>query len=433
MAAALQSLARMRAFALVMLSAAPAAADALDETRGGALHDRVDPVVVYEAADLHTSWRIDATLASRAVTSSGEADVETTASVGAELAVSNDECDLLALGGHLDATVGGSVPVSAQQSTSVCPLSGTMLLRFDNLVQWDVRPSLLARPRMRPDASRGNTFAVTMGAEGPVFNDPGPLTLLPTPPPEYLTFVQTTMTVALGWTAGDFAGGDATVGAVSAFVTYHREREDDVPLEVDVMAVEMLGTTPASDGDRDPGNDGMAMLARIDAVRWRGAHWRGLRIGGAIGVGFVSAGVGALEPHHDTLVVVAEPALTVERDLDDELTVRAGAERTHWARYDGHAVIDDRATLGLTRRAGRLRLRAEGFVAKSYLIAADDRITRVLTGGLTCVAETDLGDHAVMRVRTDLGRGFYASGATLDRPRLAGEVLATIDLYAGNR
>lgn len=415
----------MRAFVTggLLLVTTPALADERTDTRVGALHDRVDPVVSWGLADLDLGWRLDGALASRSSAAGGRADTEGTASLGAEVAWSSEACDAFRTGGQVDVTVGGGAPVSAQQWTSVCPLGDEMMtMQLDNLVQWDVVPSLLARPRLRPTASRVETFSVTLGATLDDVEGPG-----------YLSFVETTMGISMGWVQGDFVHADTSVSATMAMIGYHVDREDgDVPYDLDVISIDVANALPGDNIDGDPNNDRLAMLARLDAVRWSGSQYLGLRIDGALGVGLLDVSVDAAHPQRDTLVTVAEAELAVERDLDEQLTLRAYAGRTHWPVFDARAVIDDRASLALTRHAGRVRLRAEGFAAMSYLIAADHEITRSATGGLTCIAETDLGAHAVMRVRSDVGRGFYAAGATLDQPRVAGEVLATIDIHTGN-
>ncbi len=406
-----------------------------DDTQSYALHERLEEPELVEigTADVDFHWRLDASLAQRASAIRGDAVAESSAAVGGEIALSVDECDLLRVGGQLDGTLRRDDPFAAQQWASVCPLAGELTMQLEHLLEWDVRPRLLAKPRLQPEAaSRRETFSVSIDPRSMRMNEPGPLTLLPDPPAEYMTYGETTMTISMGWTAG---ADDVlpTVTADMMFVGYLRERDDDVPLDVDFVGMEMLGAFVDDDGNRDPDDDGMVMAARLDLVRWSGVYWRGLRLSGRYGVGLVDADVGVLEPHHDTHVTVSEPALAVERDLDDEVTLRAAAERSHWAMWNGLAVIDDRLTLGFSRDGERLRLRAEGFAAQSYLIDGDDDITTAITGGGSAVAEADLGDHAVVRVRSDFGRGFYAAGATLDEPRWAGEILATVDLHAGTR
>ena len=77
--------------------------------------------------------------------------------------------------------------------------------------------------------------------------------------------------------------------------------------------------------------------------------------------------------------------------------------------------------------------RAELFGARSHRLTLGGGLATASTGGSSALIETDVGRHAVFRIRSDVGRGFYAAGATLDEPRWAAETLATLSLGAGNR
>jgi hypothetical protein len=129
-------------------------------------------------------------------------------------------------------------------------------------------------------------------------------------------------------------------------------------------------------------------------------------------------------------VFALDAAASVE--LDAGATWRLGVDRGHWALWDGRLVIDDRVSAGARGTLGRVRARADAFVARDHLVALDG-VTAAATGGVTALAEADLNRFTTARLRADAGRGFYASGASLGAPRWGAEVLATLTVHAGTR
>src|SRR5690349_15205467 len=139
----------MRWIALLVLTPALASADGLD-TREGALRETAyEPVYDVTAADLRFSWRTDAVGATSTIRQGDASVTEATASLGAEIAISHEACDLFVAGGQADVR-SGETPLSFQQWTSFCPLSGDIKIALANRLAWDVRARLLAPPRQRP-------------------------------------------------------------------------------------------------------------------------------------------------------------------------------------------------------------------------------------------------------------------------------------------
>jgi len=404
-----------------------AAADPAD-TREAALRE---PAVEVAAADLRTSWRVDAIGATESVAAGGELTSLATASVGGEVAVSHEACDIVVAGGQADLRTGDQ-PLSFQQWASLCPLAGILRLELDHRLAWDVRPRLLAPPRLRPGASRRETIGIEMVGATERWNDPGPLSLAP-PPAEYTMAVYARMDVGFGWLAGAGAPLDLQAKADMRGFGFRRERDDgSTPLEVWVFAAKADILTRD-----DVMSANLGAAARFDAVEVTGARAAGLRWGGRLGVGmgFVSGGEGARARVASVLTGLGE--LSVERDVvrkpDDLLTVRGTAGRDAWPLWDGRLVVDDRVTAEVAIHKRRLSLRSQLALARSHLVAVDGTVTDGTTGGLTQIADLTVTRHLTLRSRTEVGVSAYAPGATADAPGRAVETTLTAVLHAGSR
>jgi hypothetical protein len=424
----------MRApLAALLLAAIPgtAAADTLAVTREAALHEDVPAQVDVVPAALRLSWRMDAALSSVTATVDEDTATAGVAGVEAELALSHGPDDLIVVGGQLGAGVGDTAPMSAQQWAQLALFRGDIDYTIGHHLEWDVRPTLLAPPRMRADLNRRETVTVSFHALSARTNPRGPLDLVDETP-EYLRFGWMDTRVTIDWTAGDDALlGATSVGAGMGMIGYARERDDGGdPLEVWIFhsGAEML-----MPGEPDATT---VMQMYFDLFRVAGARVGDFRV--AARAGFAAHSLLRADPEDPqaepeyTDAITLEPAVAVERDFD-EATVRLAAERSHWGHWTGSAIIDDRLSFALTAPIGRFRTRAELFGARSHRLTLGGGLAAATTGGSSALIETDVGRHAVFRVRSDVGRGFYATGATLDEPRWAAETLATLSLGAGNR
>lgn len=418
----------MRALLLaVLVLPASATAEPLATTREAAVVDGIEPAeVTLRPARLHLGWRAGATFAGSSI-GAGSAGAD------AEAALSHGPHDLVVVGGAVDLRT-GDAPLAAQQWGTIALLRGDTDYAISHHLAWDVRPTLLARPELRPGLNRRETVTIDFVGLRARLNDPGPLALVD-PPDERLLFAKMQTRVGIGWTTGDVATmSDARVGADVGFIGYRRERWDDgEPLEVWVFAVDVDARFSEVEGEGD------LMSMRFDPVRVSGARIGGARVAAHAGVGLHSMLGGTVEAPVMTDVVTIEPGVSIEDDLGGA-TYRLTAERAHWGLWYGALVVDDRLTLSGERTTGRVRLRFETFAARSHRVSLGGAIDRATTGGVVTLAETDVGRHAVLRVRSDLGRGFYAAeaepaavGAALAEPRWAAEVLATLSLRAGNR
>jgi hypothetical protein len=415
----------------LLLTPALAAADGAWETREGSLRETAyQPVYDVTRADLRFTWRADA-IGATATTMQGDASVtEATASVGAELAISHEACDLLVAGGQADVR-SGETPLSFQQWASFCPLSGDLRIAFGHHLAWDVRARLLAPPRQRPGDQRRETITFEMSGFREQVNDAGPLSLAP-PPPEWLGFVAAKTELAIGWQADTPGPLDIAMSSSLYTMRYERERADHGP-PLDLWVLGMQANVLAYEDGMQTGD--MATTARMDAFRLSGARVGGMRVGADLGLamGFatdaattrlasVLAGVGGLSAERD-----------VRRGTDDIATAGISARRDVWPLWDGRVVIDDRATLGYGWRKRKLRVRGEVSGARTHLVAADGTLTTGENGGLTTVAEYDVSKHLTLRSRNELGWSVYAPGATADAPRRAVEAMVTAVVHTGTR
>jgi hypothetical protein len=421
-----------RALAItVVLSPTAAAADLVD-TREGALHETATPPLVYDVsrADLRFSWRTDAVGASATLLQKGASVTEATASLAAELAVSHEACDLFVAGAQADVRSGES-PLSFQQWASFCPVAGVIRIAFAHRLAWDVRARLLAPPRQRPGDQRRETITFEMLGAREHVNDAGPLSLAP-PPPEHLSFVASKTDLSVGWRADTPGPLDLTMQTSLYTMTFERARADNGP-PLDVSVLGMQATVLAyEDGLHD---SDMATTARMDAFQLSGARVAGLHVGADLGLAMGFASDNATPRVASILTGVA--GVSVEHDVArgeaDLSTFGATARRDVWPLWDGRVVVDDRATLGYARTRRKLRLRTDLALARTHLVAADATITSGTNGGLTTIAEYDVGRHLTLRSRNELGWSVYAPGATADAPRRAAEAMVTAVVHAGSR
>jgi hypothetical protein len=408
---------------LAVLAPAAARAEPAAETRERQLRD---PAVEYDLLPLRrVSWRLDAIAAQ--TTDLGDGTVlGGLATVGGEVAVANDVCDVVVAGGQLGVASADDGTLSAEQWLSTCPVGGDRRITYGHLLQWDTRPALLAAPQLRPRGNRRYTSTVRITTGSKRLNDQGPLVLAPSAP-EYLLIGGAEMGSAIDWADGRVAASGFSVDF--EFIGLRREPLDgSEPLELWFGAA---GTEVAMLTDLDGRGRGQIATMTLDAIRFSGIPLGGARLGGRLGLGIESVGIKEPDARAGATAIDGEAALSLDADPGG-VHVRLDAGRSHWALWDGRAVIDDRATLSISRTQGRLRLRADLFAARTHLFGLDG-LTAAASGGATAVAETDLGRHATVRIRSDLGRGFYTRNATFEDPRWGAEILATLALRAGTR
>ena len=424
----------MRALpAVLVLAAFPAtaAAQSLSVTRESALHEDVPVSVEMVPAKLHLSWRLDAALSSVTSAVDGETASAGVAGVEGEVGLAHGEDDLIVVGGQVAAGAGETAPLTAQQWAQLALFRGDIDYVLGHHLEWDVRPTLLAPPKLRADLNRRETITVKFHALSAQLNPPGPLDLVEETP-EYLRFGWMDTRITLDWAAGDTAAlGSTSVAAGMGMFGYAREREDGgVPLEVWIFHSGAEMTMP------EGGDDAISVMQMyFDVFRVSGARIGDWRV--AARAGFAAHSLyryddAAGEAIESTDAISLEPAASIERDAG-EATYKVAAERNHWAHWTGSAIIDDRLSLAVTAPLGRFRTRAEIFGARSHRLSLGGGLAAATTGGMSALIETDLGRHAIFRIRNDVGRGFYAAGATLEEPRWAAETLATLSLGAGNR
>jgi hypothetical protein len=425
----MRALPALALLAALLCSGASSAADPLAVTRESAVHEAAAPQIEMVPAKLRLSWRVDGALASVTAADDEQTTAAGTAGIEGEVALSHGEDDLIVVGGQVAAGAGDTAPLTAQQWAKLALFRGDIDYTIGHRLEWDVRPTLLAPPRLRADLNRRETIEVAFHALSMVVNDPGPLALVAVPP-EHVRFGWMDSRVTLDWTAGDPAGpGSASVASSMGMIGYAREREDGgEPLEVWVFHA---GAEMQMPEDADAAS---VMQMHFDLLRVAGARVGDFRIGGR--AGFAAHSLLRSDPAGEVVestdAMTLEPGLSIARDVGD-VTWKLAAERSHWIHWSGDAIIDDRATLSMTTPWGRFRARAELFGARSHRLALGGALAAASTGGLSTLVETDLGRHAIFRVRSDVGRGFYAAGATLEDPRWAAETLATLSLGAGNR
>lgn len=417
----------MRAALALLLVAAPAAADPLD-LREDALREGA---VEVEPADVRVTWRADAVAASTGSGTRAARAGEHTASVGAEVAVSSDDCDFVLAGGQVDARTGDGAPLAFQQWASVCPLAGAIHVGLDHHLVWDVEPSLLAPPRLRREGNRRETIGFEMGVhkERPV----DPMRLVPLPR-EYADLVTARMELGFGWVPDRPDALEVSVGARVGFVRWVREREDGgAPFDLRVIAVEMDAVMPAA-AMRAPGERAVAMAwgMKLDVARVDGVRAGGFRLGAALGFGDAALSWSDGMEGGFLDVIAGRASASIERDVG-RVTARVAAGRDLWPTWDGRAVIDDRVTASVAAELASVRGRVEVSAARVGLLALETGFDQTDVGGATVIAERDLGGHVTARARVDLGRSVYAAGATFDRPRWAAEGLVSLSVHAGTR
>lgn len=412
----------MRVALILGLLTTAAAADPLD-LRQSTLRE---PEPELSIADVRFTWRTDLIAAMR----NDGAALAQDLSASAELAVTGSDCDFVAAGGQADLQRTAEAPLALQQWASVCPLSGVARIAIDHRLVWDVRPRLLAPPRLRPDGNRSETVGVEMSLwrEKPV----NPYNRMPSPR-EYARMGATRAEITAPWSE-DGAALDLAMTVRMDAIHYTRERLDGSPpfeLHVMTIAADVMGAAePAMDvAGRTPST---ASALRFDAGRVEGVRLGGgVRLGAALGFGDAMIMYGGRTPGMvDALV--GRAGLSLERDLAG-VRARVEAGRDLWPTWDGRAVIDDRVTASAAGAIGGVRGRIALSAAAARLLTAGGTLTTTTVGGLSASGERALTGCLTARGYLEVGRSVYAAGASFEAPRWAAEGMLSLQLHAGNR
>lgn len=350
---------------LLVCVAAPGRALADAESRQAALlfHD-VDAGFA-QPRDLTWTWRLDGVLTGRRLDDSAAGGV---AAIGE---------GALAIAGIEWAVAGGlyelrsDASASAEQWASVC-LVCDVDTRVDvrHQLAWEVEPSLLASARRRPHLERRESVIFE------AMEDQKPSSL------------------GGAWFGVSTAWTPASETQIDMGVLFFRHQRGD--LEVDA------GRFTAAILDQ-------AFVLRAEPVVMRSPHLE------------ASGGVATMIDR----VTLPVASVRVRHTVGD-VTLHAGGAQDAFPMPTGEIAVEDRGELGASVESRGCSLRADAFAALTTLVAEDAMITRVRSGGVTAVAEAQLGDHASARLRADLGRGFHGE-------RWGAEILATLAVHAGNR
>jgi hypothetical protein len=400
--------------AAVIASTSIAAADGNDasDTREAAMLATFTPV---SRADLGFRWQADALAAALATSQHDDAQVGGAATVSAEAGVTAaKDCDLVAAGGQVSAR-SDEHAVAAQQWGSVCLLGGDGHIALDHRLEWDVTPRLLAAPRLRPGLQRRETIGLDIYGSTRPLHDPGSSPDSQVPVHDWIQGGQARLETQVGWSDRD-DGGDVRVLFDIVLRNFRFDHDSGPPTQVAIVAPRMEVATGAGPGA--PFAGGLAGdLARVEGYRLAG-----LRFGGRLGghLGGIAEGSGPAT--RQTLIVVGEGGVSVERDLARGVTVRLGGDRQGWADWDARYVIDDRATWSLLASRGRLHARLDVAAALEHVLSIGHR-DDVPTGGVTLAAALDLGHDLALEAHGEAGRSVYARDAALDAPRWASETL----------
>lgn len=349
------------------------------------------------------------------------------ASVGAELAISNEGCDVLVLGGQVDVRSDRD-DVAVQQWGELCPISGVFTLRLDHRLEWAVTPRLLAPPRLRAEGTWRETFgmgyAVRVGtglaADGTRYA---------------LEVADVRMAPTLSWVPGHAELFDIGVVADLSFLRFVIAPADGS--RRDVRLIEgRIEAAPMASGL-------LAMTFDLDLVRAEGWRAAGVTWGAALGVGDASLQAPAASPPgapmqpagtrvYDYVDAIAGTfALHGERNLGS-LVARVDVDRALWPTYDGRAVIEDRVTASVRGERDRWRGRLDAVAARTRVLTLDG-LTSAPRGGVSVDVEHALGAHLVARGHVEVAKSVYASGGSFAAPAWGAEASVSIGVHAGNR
>lgn len=385
--------------------------------------DTRESALLYEATPLRSdelglSWRAEALAA--ALASTGNPDLPPAggvASVSGEIAITGaGDCDAFTAGGQL-ASRSDEQRLSAQQWASVCPLGGDGFIRIDHRFEWDTTPRLLAAPRLRTGAQRRESFALDFfGSERPLR---GELSLLE--PRDWIQGGELRLELQFAWS--EARGWDELRAFMDVVLfTWRHLQSDGSTFSLAVFAPRLDVLENMSSHD-DAGVGTLAVdIGRIENVKLGPVY-----VGGRLGGRLAGMSIGRDERYRLVMAAVGEASVYVERPLVRDVTLRLAGDRRSWPTYNGGLAVDDRATLSLSARRGRLRALLELAAAKTHLLDARAR-KDVANGGLTAEASYDLGKHFVVAARSEAGKSSYAKHARFDDPKWASEtqlVLAT--------
>lgn len=362
---------------LVIVSARVATASPSDDSRQAAL---IEPAIEVEAVrpqDLAWNWRIDALLAGR---HAGDAITGDVAATG-ETTVSYQGIDWVVVGGLVD--VHDTATVSAEQWATLC-LACDHDTRVDvqHRLSWELEPGILASARRRPYPERRESVRFE------ALEDPQPAEA-----------GASASAIGGAWLEVSTAWRPEAETLVDLGGVAMRYRKADVTIDAAAFSVAAFV-------------DGAALL-RADVV-----HVQGLALGDGRRLDAAAGIAGYFER-----VVIPVGSATLEQDVGDA-TAHVTAAQDAFPMPTGEYAVEDRVALGVAM-PGRVRLRGDAFAALTTLVTPGAMHTRVRSGGLTGIAELDLGSHATARLRADAGRGFHADDWGV-------ELLATLDLHASS-
>jgi hypothetical protein len=405
---------------VLIVVAVPLRAHAADS-----VEERLDERALRDRAGVSLAgfrWGAFAQLATGAALGSGGAG-NAASGVGAEIAFSEPECDLVRIGGatRWESTLDGQGITGAptfEQWGSVCVGAAPLSFQLTNRLEWDAIPSITSSPLLfRAGRNRFDTISLHYSPFTASF---APTT--PNVPRGEFSIFDITAQADLRWAPGALVSREV---AEAVGVRYVAPRRDVHP--------ERRMTLDFFDGGGEFVTSGAvvhAWIVRVDDVAVAAR-----RVFLSAGAGIASGGAG--------------PWVDVERGRRavDVTTPRAflgativGRRVNAWVRIandvdlvpDGWVVIDRRASVGVETTAS-IAVRLEGFAALDDVYVPFEPLDRELTGGAALSVAHALGRHALLAIDGDLGRSFDMAdpSATMPRPRFGARVLAVLSLRMG--
>ncbi len=325
---------------------------------------------------------------------------------GAEVGAPGRTCDYFRGGGQGRLSFEDGWHASADQWASVCaPLQATVI-ELEHELEWDVRPSLLARLGLRPGRVRRETVRlrwapVRFSMAALKLDDPHLVHKPPggaaqgAPDGELVVFdINTEMSWL--WTSRS----QVAMHAVPDATPFGYRRDQDAPwgdardLEVRLFR---------AGGELADNAASVALwLLQLDNVKLGPLFTSG-------GIGFASAGAGAF-------------VTDTKREIDitrwrASLGVETGGERVHGALRatrdlslapDGYIVIDHRATASGVVELGATRLALDATIARDEVRVPPSLRTRATVGGAALSLVRDLDRHLRASLQVEVARSFYA-------------------------
>jgi hypothetical protein len=368
--------------------------------------------------------------------SGGQVDQQAAAEVaaGAEVLASGRTCDYFRAGGQGRLRYDAGWQASAEQWASVCaPLQATVI-ELGHELEWDVRPSLLARLGLRPGLNRRETmrlrwapvrFAVSdLQQTGKVTHVPPGGAVQGAPDGELVVFdVNTEMSWL--WSRRD----TVAMHAVPDATPFAYRRDQDAPWG-EARDFEVRVFRAGGEFAENAASIGL-WIAQLD----------NLKLGPLFvdaGIGFASAGAGAFVTDTKREVEVTVPRASVAIETGGENAhAYANATSDLTLAPDGYVVIDHRITSGAALDVGVTRIAVDATIARDDVRMPPSQRTRATVGGASLSLVRELGRHLRASVQLEVARSFYAQGTEAApmqdfTPRWGTRALAVLQAFAAH-